>query len=378
MIAVIVGSVAASDFRGLATPTWCACPGNLSLAAIQPPAIADLFGTLLHEIKEAPLPNSAAADISRGLFYSLSIDSAANTPSLLVLSISNGTLLRRVALPFFKLPPAPFSFMGGGQAIEVDPIDGTVLLLGPDKDQPFGANATRTVYTLDPANDYKATFITHALSGDGHGIVDTAGGQESAYDYDAKTLYIGFDVEKTKGHLTPTLLAISLRDPREPVVRLEGEYGNMQGLVYDHRSKRVYGTGVGDKIRYLESFDSIKPDGVTRPEGGGTLNLYLSLNGVTAFDATQSLMYTLLCSRGPAACGEAYLVTVDLQKGTDTEQVRLCGDADAVEELVVEEDEDEPRRWEWEGGVMLARSGRAVGTRAGSPGDACPESIVAV
>ena len=115
-------------------------------------------------------------------------------------------------------------------------------------------------------------------------------------------------------------------------------------------------------LEWLESFDSIKPDGVTRPEGGGTLNLYLSLNGVTAFDATQSLMYTLLCSRGPSACGEAYLVTVDLQKGTDTEQVRLCGDADAVEELVVEEDEDEPRRWEWEGGVVVARSGRAVGT----------------
>ena len=63
----------ATTFRGLATPTFCKCPGNLSLAAIAPPNIADIGGGLIHEASIMPFVNMAVADATRRRYYAFAL-----------------------------------------------------------------------------------------------------------------------------------------------------------------------------------------------------------------------------------------------------------------------------------------------------------------
>ena len=99
MLLLISLLASGSVFRGLSTPTWCKCPGNVSLAVISPPDIADLGGGLIHSSDEYTLPNMAAADGERNRYYVFAIDTKTFTSSVLVLSTDTGKPLRRVPLP---------------------------------------------------------------------------------------------------------------------------------------------------------------------------------------------------------------------------------------------------------------------------------------
>ena len=183
------------------------------------------------------------------------------------------------------------------------------------------------MFSIDPTS-FAVAFVAQ-IGPFPHGIIDTMGGQEAAFDYHTRTFYAQFDVPIDDSHSTPTMFAVSVANGTVDDSLQGADYGQMQTIVYDGASRRVVGTGVGPNARYLEWFNS-STRGPINKAPAGALALFLSLNGVSAYDAASRVLYLLLCSNGAAACGETYLVGVDVRTGAQASQTRLCGDATAT------------------------------------------------
>ena len=68
----------------------------------------------------------SAIDSKRGKYYSMGVNSTTGNVNLCVWSLTSGYKEQTIKLPFL-LP-----FVGVGEALDVDPVDGTIILMGHD------------------------------------------------------------------------------------------------------------------------------------------------------------------------------------------------------------------------------------------------------
>ena len=71
----------------------------------------------------------SAIDAKRGRYYTMGVDTTnqTNTVVMVVWNLADGKISKKVALPFAGEP-----FVGIGEAIDVDPTDGTIIVMGHD------------------------------------------------------------------------------------------------------------------------------------------------------------------------------------------------------------------------------------------------------
>ena len=69
----------------------------------------------------------SAIDSARGLYYILGLNKTSGGPNLVSIDVSTGKISKSKPVPFTSSV-----FVGVGQNLDVDPIDGTIILMGHD------------------------------------------------------------------------------------------------------------------------------------------------------------------------------------------------------------------------------------------------------
>ena len=168
----------------------------------------------------------SAIDVKRGKYYTAGVNRTTNKVNLCVWSLGSGHKEKQVELPFESS-----ALVGVGEAIDVDPTDGTIIAMGHDKSR----GGHHCVYKGD-ADTLKFTFVAD-VGGDMHS--DVLGGS-TTFDYDAKVAYVVISYNDS----TPTP-AIKFS-----AVHLSGTVDDldtslqMASMAYDSHTKRIYGTVV--------------------------------------------------------------------------------------------------------------------------------------
>ena len=85
----------------------------------------------------------SAIDAKRGRYYTMGVDTTnqTNTVVMVVWNLADGKISKKVALPFAGEP-----FVGIGEAIDVDPTDGTIIVMGHDSSR-GGHHAVRAQFS---------------------------------------------------------------------------------------------------------------------------------------------------------------------------------------------------------------------------------------
>jgi len=169
----------------------------------------------------------SAIDAKRARYYSAGVNSTTNKVNLCVWSLSAGHKERQVELPFESSV-----FVGVGEALNVDPTDGTIIVMGHDPSR----GGHHCLYTLDP-DTFKPKFVAD-VGGDMH--VDMLGGS-TTYDHDAKVAYVATAYNDSTPVPALKFNAVHLTTGKVEVLD-KGLL--MAGLAYDSKTKRVYGTAV--------------------------------------------------------------------------------------------------------------------------------------
>jgi len=130
--------------------------------------------------------------------------------------------------------------VGLGQALAVDPTDGTVIIQAHSQ----GKIGMHVILTADPARGYNCTYVA-TLGGE---ITVDGMGISSAYDHDQKVFYTG--IGKKDGYQS-TGAAYFAVDMAYPPASTTGSRVHqlddslmMSHLSYDSATQRVYGTAV--------------------------------------------------------------------------------------------------------------------------------------
>ena len=224
----------------------------------------------------------SAIDASRQRYYTVGVNQSSKEVNLCIWSLTSGIKERSIKLPFYSSP-----LVGFGEAIDVDPTDGTIVLMGHDPTR----SMHHTVYTADP-DSFNFTFVAD-LGGDIH--VDLMGAT-TALDYDAKNVYLAwaYNDSATKKPAVE-LAAVSLASGT--VTKLPNALF-MAGYAYDSRTRRIYGTQWEGGQRSLAYFD------VASPSKGLTAVAPLGLSGAVgdlhALDTTARVHYSLLLDKPKA------------------------------------------------------------------------------
>ena len=186
--------------------------------------------------------SSPLIDSSRGRYYTAGVNATTHKVNLCVWSLKGGYKVACRDLPFESSV-----FVGTGQALNVDPTDGTIIVMGHDPTR----GGHHAIYTLDP-DTFKPTFVAD-IGGDMH--FDMLGAS-TTYDHDEKTVYVITSYNGTN----PSSLKANVKGPPPPAPKINisfsaielttGKVTNltkdliMGGFVYDSKTKRVYGTHV--------------------------------------------------------------------------------------------------------------------------------------
>ena len=193
-------------------------------------AFTKLGPTYQHELEAQ---EESAIDSKRGRYYTAGLN--ASDPqkpqvNLCVWDLKSGAIVDHVPLPFESSV-----FVGVGEALDVDPNDGTIIVMGHDQKR----GGHHAVYTMDP-DSFKPTFVAD-LGGDMHS--DLLGGS-TAYDSDARVAYVMTAVtDATTGQPKIEFTAVDLATGGTTSLP---DAVQMAGFAYDSKTKRVYGTTVLD------------------------------------------------------------------------------------------------------------------------------------
>ena len=245
----------------------------------------------------------SAIDAKRGRYYTMGVDTTnqTNTVVMVVWNLADGKISKKVALPFAGEP-----FVGIGEAIDVDPTDGTIIVMGTTAARSGHPRCTRSTRprTADLVAD-----LGGSMKADGMGTTTT-------YDYDEKVVYLVTAVMNNSA--TPPApyfkhSAVSIKDgsvddlptPHHAGrgVRLEDERvygtavaagpggGGAWAARVDPRTKRAP-LGGGKAERRLSYFETSTRDKLVSV--GDKYSLTMSIGDLHAFDASRRVHYTLL------------------------------------------------------------------------------------
>ena len=170
----------------------------------------------------------SAIDTRLSRLYTVGVDKQSLSVILIVYGLSTGNRVRTVVLPFEST-----AIVGLGEAIEVDPLDGTLVLMGHDPTR----GGHHAVYTADPQT-FALSFVAD-LGGDNRTDLFFT---SSAYDHDAKMYYVGVAFNSSITH-KPTSRFDAVHIPTGQVEQVNTTL-MMSSLVYDSPTKRIYGTHV--------------------------------------------------------------------------------------------------------------------------------------
>ena len=263
----------------------------------------------------------SAIDSLRGRYYTAGVNATTHKVNLCVWSLKGGYKVTCRDLPFESSV-----FVGTGQALNVDPNDGTIIVMGHDPTR----GGHHAIYTLDP-DTFKPTFVAD-IGGDMH--FDMLGAS-TTYDHDEKTVYVITSYNGTN----PSSLKANVKGPPPPAPKVNisfsaielttGKVTNltkdliMGGFVYDSKTKRVYGTHVtqsnGESVDARDAAvwrgrngkkTALNPNGLTRKlayfetkkrdqlHSVTPLDLSMAVGDVHFFDKANRVHYTLLLGKG--------------------------------------------------------------------------------
>ena len=200
---------------------------NLSLVSIdlESGTMAEISAAQPEELMSQEL---SAIDVKRSRYYTVGVNKTGNRVNLVAWSLDSGHQVRQVELPFF----VSSVFVGMGEALDVDPTDGTVIVMGHDASR----GGSHCVHAADAASlEFK--FVAD-IGGDMHTDLLSA---STAYDHDARVAYVAIAYNDSSPHAAVRFAAVSLDS---------GAVANvstsliMSGLAYDGHTKRLYGTVV--------------------------------------------------------------------------------------------------------------------------------------
>ena len=282
-------------------------------------------GKMTEVTKEHPTELDAqelsAIDSKRGKYYSMGVNSTTGNVNLCVWSLTSGYKEQTIKLPFKSSP-----FVGVGEALDVDPVDGTIILMGHD---PTRGNQ-HCVYTADPVN-FKLTAVADL---GGTMTTDLLGGS-TAYDHDKKVWYgmTAVNGNSSAPKPQPEVLFQAVELQTGKVTNLSSSL-MMAGLAYDSQTHRIYGTIVAESatgkalppssavvaahaaprgvytgvsreraaaaaaggiVRSLAYFDAEKRDKIVTVKA---LSLAGTIGDVHTIDASKRIHYTLLIGKG--------------------------------------------------------------------------------
>ncbi len=169
----------------------------------------------------------SAIDSNRQRYYSMGVNRTGDVVNLCVWSLKSGHREQQIPVPFTSS-----LFVGVGEALAVDPVDGTIVLVGHDPTH----DGHHTVYKMDPES-FAMTFVAD-LGGDMH--TDLLGGS-TAYDHDQKVLYVPSAFNDSTPQPAIKYSAVHLTSGTVESVDLSLL---MAGTAYDSQTKRVFGTKV--------------------------------------------------------------------------------------------------------------------------------------
>jgi hypothetical protein len=156
-----------------------------------------------------------------------------NVVNLFVWSLATGRKEQSVELPF-----KASEFVGSGLALEVDPNDGTIIVMGHEST----GSGQHALYTADPVH-FKPTFVASL----GGSLSADLLGAPSAYDYDERVVYVQTCPFCNDTVCPIVFAAVELGTGKVSNLTAPAISGDtLQGLVYDSRTKRVYGSIVND------------------------------------------------------------------------------------------------------------------------------------
>ena len=181
--------------------------------------------------KELEAQELSAIDSKRLKYYSMGVNATTGEVNLCVWSLSTGYKEQSITLPFKSSP-----LVGVGEALDVDPVDGTIILMGH---QPSRGNH-HCVYTADPVN-FKLAFVADLY---GEITLDVMGGS-TGYDHDKKVWYgvTAVNANSSAPKPVPKILFQAVELETGQVTNLSSSL-MMAGLAYDSQTHRMYGTAV--------------------------------------------------------------------------------------------------------------------------------------
>jgi hypothetical protein len=173
----------------------------------------------------------SAIDSKRQKYYSMGVNASSSKVNLCVWSLTTGFKEQSIKIPFQSSP-----LVGVGEALDVDPIDGTIIIMGHDPTR----GDHHCVYTVDPVT-FKLTFVADLL---GSIHLDLLGGS-TGYDHDNKVAYVVTAVNKNASapKPVPEILFQAVELGTGKVTNVSSSL-MMSGLAYDSQTHRMYGTVV--------------------------------------------------------------------------------------------------------------------------------------
>lgn len=171
----------------------------------------------------------SAIDSKRSKYYTMGVNKTTGDVDLCIWSLTTGFKEQTIKLPFKSSP-----LVGVGEALDVDPVDGTIILMGHDPSR----DEHHCVYKVDPIN-FNLTFVADLF---GDITVDVLGGSTS-YDYDNKVWYgmTAVNTNTSAPKPVPEVLFQAVAIETGKVTNLSKSI-SMAGLAYDSQTRRMYGT----------------------------------------------------------------------------------------------------------------------------------------
>ena len=245
----------------------------------------DLLSGKFHELTP---PNPAIVEqqeisaIDRKLqrYYTLGLNHSTFQVTLFVWAL-DGHSLQGIPLPLQRLP-----ILGAGEAIDVDPNDSSIIVMGHDPKR-----GHHSIFTVDPRT-FSLTFVAD-VGGDARADVLVS---TTAYDSHARTVYVKLAYYDTKARGEEVkFVAVSLSTGR--VITLDWRHLAMDTISYDITTKRIYGTIVTrpaptKRIRSLAYFDTGSLS--SPPTVVATLEFADLVGELHAFDGHTRTLYLLL------------------------------------------------------------------------------------
>ena len=169
----------------------------------------------------------SAIDTKRSVYYTMGVNQTSNAVELFAWSIGSGYHIKSVKLPFVSS-----ALVGLGQALNVDPEEGTIIVMGHDPTH-AGHHA---IYKVDPTT-FNTTFVAD-VGGDMHSDLL---GCSTGYDYTEKVAYVSIAYNDSSPKPAVKFAAVSITTGKVDVL---DKSLMMAGLAFDGQTNRVYGTSV--------------------------------------------------------------------------------------------------------------------------------------